>query len=477
MRSNSNAEVAGVRALIHNRHFVVAILAIFVPPLFAWQILADADAETKVLVGANIALPLLGVIRSCARGLHPVSLIFFLFSLCWLGIAPLVQLNDGQAAWDDWQTLGDTARVNYALMLGVVMQAMVLLGSSITLSHLSPELSRRQSYSCNEWLPRGLALALLILAPIAIRMQGGIGTFFSSRNARDETLSASGLDSSVGGGAGVGFAVLLPIAIALTLAHLTLHELRDENPAPQRRELWALLVVALSGIVVFANPLSNTRFTAAVAFGSLFFAALQPRRRAVADLTAVAGLVTVVWVYPLLGQSEINDSKVSPINQLRVALTGADFDGFQQVVNTIKYVDVHGIRDGAHFLSSALFFVPRSVWPGKAEPATFEVSHNAGYWFTNLSLPLHAELYLDFGVIGVIVGCLLLGLAAGWLDASWVFRPSSRSATLTPIVSVAMLAVLRGPTGSLVSVYLPTLLLTIISVAGLPNQMLRRLTL
>jgi hypothetical protein len=40
------------------------------------------------------------------------------------------------------------------------------------------------------------------------------------------------------------------------------------------------------------------------------------------------------------------------------------------------------------------------VWPGKAVPASIPVTEDQGYTFTNLSLPLPGELYLEFGVFG-----------------------------------------------------------------------------
>jgi hypothetical protein len=68
---------------------------------------------------------------------------------------------------------------------------------------------------------------------------------------------------------------------------------------------------------------------------------------------------------------------------------------------------------GHQLLGSLLFFVPSSVWTGKP-PATgiflakYLINHYS-MWFTNLSAPLVAEGYLDFGWLGVLL--YALGLA------------------------------------------------------------------
>lgn len=65
-----------------------------------------------------------------------------------------------------------------------------------------------------------------------------------------------------------------------------------------------------------------------------------------------------------------------------------------------------GLVDTIYY-SDLLFFVPRSLWPGKALSGSYEVA-TARNLFSNLSYPYPALGYIDAGVTGVIfVGCLL----------------------------------------------------------------------
>lgn len=56
-----------------------------------------------------------------------------------------------------------------------------------------------------------------------------------------------------------------------------------------------------------------------------------------------------------------------------------------------------------------MFFVPRSLWEGKALPSGAYTAEKLGYAFTNLSAPAPGELYLEFSYVGVVLGAVAMG--------------------------------------------------------------------
>ena len=121
------------------------------------------------------------------------------------------------------------------------------------------------------------------------------------------------------------------------------------------------------------------------------------------------------------------------------------------MINTVTLVQAKGHDDGAHVVSAALFFVPRSLWTGKATPASIEVARERGYWFTDLSLTPPGR---------AVPGSRLAGADRD----DW--RPRFRVAPVGPHVAwqgagaliasylaVAQIGLIRGPLGSLVPVY------------------------
>ena len=82
--------------------------------------------------------------------------------------------------------------------------------------------------------------------------------------------------------------------------------------------------------------------------------------------------------------------------------SSGDFDGFQSIINTVIYVNTYGFSYGNQIISSILSFIPRSIWASKADPTGSVAASAAGYEYVNISAPLPAEFFIDFGFIGLI---------------------------------------------------------------------------
>jgi hypothetical protein len=114
----------------------------------------------------------------------------------------------------------------------------------------------------------------------------------------------------------------------------------------------------------------------------------------------------------------------------------------------VEIVKVHGMQWGHQLLGSLLFFVPSSVWSGKPLATGIFLADyliaKYSMWFTNLSAPLVAEGYLDFGPGGV----LAYAAATAWFvvlvnriaerGARWIALP------MAIYMSVFLMIVLRG---------------------------------
>jgi hypothetical protein len=85
--------------------------------------------------------------------------------------------------------------------------------------------------------------------------------------------------------------------------------------------------------------------------------------------------------------------------------TDIHYDAWSQIGSVIKYCDYFGYTYGFSLSGVFLFFIPRTVWPLKPE-ATGQIlgdflSSNHDMWFNNLSAPIVAEGYLNFGFLGI----------------------------------------------------------------------------
>ena len=82
------------------------------------------------------------------------------------------------------------------------------------------------------------------------------------------------------------------------------------------------------------------------------------------------------------------------------------FDAFH---NFVQVVDLGYSSEGWQIVGALLFWVPRAIWPGKPVGTSFDFAEFAGWRASNVSFPLQADLYVDFGSLGVVVGMFVLG--------------------------------------------------------------------
>lgn len=420
-----------------------------------------------LLAVLTIGLCVWGLVAACDRGARLAQLVFWAFSLSWLGVAPLYQLAVGQVAWGDYSLLAMRDAVTAAQLLVLLSLAAFLAGASLPLgtTRSSVELDPARTVTAATVV---VALAVLLL-PLAARAGGGVASLFVSRQERSAAFNAAGVIAADGGGATLGLVKLLPAALATVGCYFAILALREQARSRPVGE-WQVrtIVVALAGVAMllaYSNPVANSRFISFAAIGCCAFAALAPRSVRAGVGLAVSAVVGLLLAYPLLYALRKPEELRSNAPFSLSDWSGPDFDGFQQWANTVLYVGDHGLEWGQTILSAVLFWVPRSVWDGKSLPASITIAEYRGYGFTDLSLPVSAELYLNFGVIGVAVGMFALGALWARLDHAWLTAPSSVLAVLAPVVATQQFGIIRGPMGSLAPVIGSVLLLSLAVVA------------
>lgn len=436
--------------------------------LLPWIMGIDSRIQVVTLV-ALVTICSIGIVSSCAHGLRPVSLIFYSFTLTWIGIGATYQLSHNLFAWDDYALPSQQALLTRALLL--LFGATLTFFVSNTYFHQRPktELSRT-AYEPKTYIIWASIAGAILLAPFSIRASGGLANMFASRSERAIALVEAGVGAAAGN-AQLGLLKTLPAALAIAACYLAVHQARGSlsgNNAKLRstisKQTWAAIFISFSLVWLFCNPFSNTRFLSILAFGSILIAAIRPKTPKAAAIMAACALIGTSIIYPLANMFRREEGSSIGYKTGTEAFASADFDGFQQVANALVFVEDAGHSFGHYMSSALLYFVPRSIWPSKAEPASLEIAENRGYYFTNLSLPFPAELFVEWGALGVLVGMTLLGLLAAKADHEWLSRVHSRLGIIAPVLALVMFGFLRGPLGSLAPLYLTTLGIIIVGL-------------
>lgn len=221
-------------------------------------------------------------------------------------------------------------------------------------------------------------------------------------------------------------------------AHLVLHHWQKFNRSHKR--LVALILMTSAGLAFIANypPAVARSWLGVVLIAPVMLLAPWGRRASLFWVLALTFILT--WVYPRADLFRYSSSLGEALQRLeqeeivRKHVMSVDFSELQMTTNCYVYVQHNGFMWGNNLLSAALFFVPRSLWPGKAERSDLVVAKALGYRQKNLSSAYWSESYMAFGLPGLALLLLLYGYGSQWLEQRYVLaRLYGQIATAGPL--------------------------------------------
>jgi len=181
-----------------------------------------------------------------------------------------------------------------------------------------------------------------------------------------------------------------------------------------RRVSLATMFALLCGAVIFVSPVGIPRSLAGALYIPMMMMAFLPKYYSKYSLLCVilfAVLIAapVADVFRTINHQEVD---LGENFNLEYAFSG-HFDAFH---NFAQVIDLRYTSEGWQVVGILLFWVPRAIWAGKPQSTSFDFADFAGFKAHNVSFPLPAEFYVDFGVGGIVVGMFVIGLIYRRLD-------------------------------------------------------------
>ncbi|WP_223291026.1 O-antigen polymerase [Streptomyces avicenniae] len=376
---------------------------------------------------------------------------FWLFCYLAMGIAPLAQSVLGR---EPTPVLGP--RGDMVLATALVLCGMVAFDVGALLARHRPSFRRARRPAATVHRTRlYLLVALAYAASMLLILQlGGPAIFFTSRQEISAGLNEATASTSGDAGGEAGNALLrgfgtVPAMLALLLLTRWLVTSRLARRRPSVVLPWAGLVV-LNTIV--NNPVSNPRYWFLTVLFALLFTVF-PRSPVMYRAALALGVVIALLVFPFTDRFRYDEDGRQPVesNTMLEPLVIKDYDQVGMFANTITFAaDGNGHAYGRQVTGAALFFVPRGVWEAKPEDTGFLVGGWMGTNSANLSSPLWAELWLDFGPLGMTAAFLGIGYLAARIDRRYVQRtlddpsPGNVLAVIVPVLAGYSFILLRG---------------------------------
>ena len=189
---------------------------------------------------------------------------------------------------------------------------------------------------------------------------------------------------------------------------------------------WFSICVLLLIIIIAINPLSmNRTFSFMLFFPLVIIFARRLRFSGALILAFLFSGIFFSFLHTLfsifLTGSNVSGSDLELLTKLDYYFYSGSFDSFENVVHAVHFVHEDGIFMGLQLIASLLFWVPRSMWldkpTGSGDMMSYEfLTRFHEVYYGNISFPIQAEAYLNFGIFGLLVGAVLLSFLLVWID-------------------------------------------------------------
>jgi hypothetical protein len=183
-----------------------------------------------------------------------------------------------------------------------------------------------------------------------------------------------------------------------------------------------LALVSLCTLIT-NNPFAYTRFwIGAVLMGLVCIGLRKSKHTAMwLPIGLCLGLFVALPVLNLARYTLTTDINFAHYHQddLYTILSSGDFDAYEQLCNTVNINPNLLPNTGSQLVGNALFFVPRKIWKEKPDGSGKFIADHFGLAFDDLSEPLPAEGYINFGLTGLLAYAIVFGLVLAHLDARY----------------------------------------------------------
>jgi hypothetical protein len=442
-----------------------------VPMGLLWHVTASAFSIALIPLGSILlfsTLKLAGFAQSREQRL--VAMTFWVFVYIFLSLIPLLQVATGAFAWSAY--FDDQTMMLASL---VVLVGLLAFEAGQKLDwRWSPVLGSRPLLNrpLSAQIVFGMSSVSVLLAVILVGERGW-ETLVLSRSEQYQFLT-SRYELPV---------MLLVTSLATTpifvstVALLVIWRFAKRRLA-QCKLSWkwwiGLLIIAM---LIFNNPLVASRMKIGTMLLSFIF---LMRWRRWSNLLSIAILIVgllVVFPYADIFRTTFDvivEDKLTDTTLFNQLTEKGDFDAFQQIANTTLFVEDLGYQYGRQITGASLFWVPRALWEDKPLATGMLVAEHSGYPYTNLSLPLWGEFYIDGGLVLVGVGFFLYGVLVNILDSRHAAANQGALPTvaslLVPIFASYQIYFLRGSLMPAIAYFSPILLMALLaSLAPRPS--------
>jgi hypothetical protein len=369
----------------------------------------------------------------------PADLVVFIFNWLFLDLAPKVQLINMPQRLVNTSTVTIDGVAWTNLVCALFMIAFTLFYAFLSKRAENAPPAKAASGKIREEFAAGAVGLALIVCVIVVGLAAP-SAYASVENAEVATPASLVMKR---------FLLFLPSATLLILLNETV---RSGRKVLFSRVCVLLLLLLL--VMITENPYTEKRNAIGPVYIGLLFVLFQNwfasgARRLLLLVGSMVLVFPAITIFTHNHKQTVSDVSLHQFSdQIADHYFSINYDSWANTYTAVELVKVHGMQWGHQLLGSLLFFVPSSIWTQKPLATGIFLADyliaNYSMWFTNLSAPLAAEGYLDFGPGGVVAYAGATAWFVVFLNklalrrAGWVAFP------IATYASVFMMIILRG---------------------------------
>ena len=373
-----------------------------------------------------------------------LELTYHSFVYLFLVIAPIVQIASGRFPLGGGFLYTESEVVSTILVIatGVVSYELGIKKGA------KKVVSEAGTVKLNLMAINVIALFFMLLAA---QKFGGIANLGVDRSAMDSSVSLI-----------MNSLLRAPIYIALVLNLIQYKNKKDKN-----ERVTGLNQVTLGILLILNFIASNPYYTSRYWFGAIFissFLVFLKWKKTTTSTIVLSAMFGFLVLFPYADVSRSDGEFLLSLEAVLNNLKVGDFDAFQQIMNTLNYVKVHGYSFGRQLLGAFLFFVPRSVWPNKPLGTGYNIGLDLNYINKNISAPLWSEFYINFSLIGLIIMFFIYGYITAVMQNEYMSTKGKTNfyQVFVPFYSFYQFFLLRGDLLSSFSNLIPVVVFTVL---------------
>lgn len=359
--------------------------------------------DTNMSLEHNLSLFLLYIIFAfCSVGLYlSISKAYLFQGITWsfwitfLCIAPIVQIK-----MNHLPLRADTSPTHNQLGIIIILISTVflLIGSIFQSKDMNSILIINNGGSESENFIRALS-SLALLSFLIIVIRSSLSVFLLTRYEFEKATQSALINPQL--------SLIVIYLCKITSIICASYFLMNITRNAARRSGSLLRYLFISQAVYVNNPISSSRLN----FMAMLLVIILSMGKVSANLIRYLILSIVpfyLFMFPLLDRFRYR-KVLSKKTGLYETLLNSDFDAYQQLLNTITFVEERGYQMGKQILGAIMLFVPNEFWTLKPIPSGPLVASTVNLRFTNVSSPIPAESFIDFGFVGVIIYAIVIG--------------------------------------------------------------------